>query len=630
MDFLRRAAKTWVAKLLLILLVASFGVWGISGSLFATQSSTVVSVGDETIGPNEFLLAYNQTIGNVSQRIGRRLTTEEARAFGLEEQVFSNLATSAALSQQAADLNLGLSEKRQADIIAEEQIFHDRVTGQFDEATFRLVLRQVGMTESQYLENNAKTAIRQQIADAISDGVQAPQTLLKALSEYRTEKRDIDYIVVKRDLLDAIEAPSETVLSAYFEDNKATYAAPEFRKVSFVRLQAEDIIDLDAVSEESIAQEYEARISTYSTPEQRTIDQLRFADKAAAEAALSKLEAGMSFDDLATEEGKTASDISIGTFTKETMPDPSLANAAFAIAQDGGTSGVVEGTFGNFILRAKDIVEASTRTLADVQDEIRQNLALIAAADTLLDVHDAYEDDRASGMTLKEAADKQGLAVTTIDMIDANGLDNDGVAVEDIPQAGQLIAQAFESDIGLETLPINIGNDGFVWFEVQDIFPARDRTLEEVRSKAVADWTEGQTATALVDKATELKSRLDGGETLQTIADELSLSVEKKIELTRTGADAVFSAATISTAFGGPEGLTAIAKDATGENEVLMKVVAVTIPEVNLEEDVALQVAQSVSAANAEEIMSQMIAKIQNQYGVVVNRGLAQQALAHN
>ena len=97
MDFLRRAAKTWVAKLLLILLVASFGVWGISGSLFATQSSTVVSVGDETIGPNEFLLAYNQTIGSVSQRIGRRLTTEEARAFGLEEQVFSNLATSAAL-----------------------------------------------------------------------------------------------------------------------------------------------------------------------------------------------------------------------------------------------------------------------------------------------------------------------------------------------------------------------------------------------------------------------------------------------------------------------------------------------------------------------------------------------------
>lgn len=58
--------------------------------------------------------------------------------------------------------------------------------------------------------------------------------------------------------------------------------------------------------------------------------------------------------------------------------------------------------------------------------------------------------------------------------------------------------------------------------------------------------------------------------------------------------------------------------------------VAVTIPEANLEEDTALQVAQAVSSSNADEIMSQMIAKIQNQYGVVVNRGLAQQALAHN
>lgn len=630
MDFLRRAAKTWVAKLLLILLVASFGVWGISGSLFATQSSTVVSVGDETIGPNEFLLAYNQTIGNVSQRIGRRLTTEEARAFGLEEQVYSNLVSSAALSQQASELNLGLSEKRQADIIAKEQIFHDRISGQFDQATFRLVLRQVGMTESQYLESNAKSAVRTQISEAVSDGIKPPQTLLKAMAQYRTEKRDIDYLLLTRALLDPIAAPSDTILSAYFEENKSTYAAPEYRKVGYVTLQPQDILDLDAVSPELIAQEYEARKSTYITEETRSIDQLTFASKDAADAGLAKLQAGTSFDDLLVQEGKTANDVAVGTFTKSAVPDQKLADAVFAVAKEGETSAVVEGTFGNVIMRVSKIEPAVIRTLAEVEGEVREQLALIAAADTLLDVHDAYEDDRAGGMTLKEAADKQGLKVVTIDMVDASGFDNDGVAVAGIPQARELISTAFESDIGLETLPINIGNSGFVWFEVQDIFPARDRTLAEVNDKTVADWTEAQTVTALTDKAVELKKRLDAGETLQALGDELAVTVEKKIELTRSNGDAVFGGTTIQTAFGGPEGLTAIAKDATGENEVLLKVVAVNVPDVNLDDDKSQETATTIGLSSSQEIMGQMIAKLQNQYGVSINRGLAQQALAQN
>ena len=35
LDSLRKAAGTWVAKLLLVLLVLSFAVWGISGSMMS-------------------------------------------------------------------------------------------------------------------------------------------------------------------------------------------------------------------------------------------------------------------------------------------------------------------------------------------------------------------------------------------------------------------------------------------------------------------------------------------------------------------------------------------------------------------------------------------------------------------
>lgn len=630
MDFLRRAAKTWVAKLLLILLVLSFGVWGISGSLLNSQSTTVVAVGDEIVGPNEFLLAYQQTVGPYSQQIGRRLSAEEARSFGIEEQVFSNLAANAALNQQAIELNLGLSKQRQAEILGEQEIFYDRVSGQFDQATFRRVLQNVGMTESQYLATSAKNATRTQIAEAVSDGIKAPKTLLNAIAEYRSETRDIDYITLNQSMLDPIGAPTDTVLATYFDENIAQYAAPEFRKIAYVRLLAADIMDLDAVSIESMQQEYEARKSNYVTEETRSIDQLTFQSKDLAEAALAKLANGLSFDALVIEEGKTASDVSLGTFSKATVPDQSLADAAFAVTTDGGTSPVVEGTFGQVIMRITDIKAGSTQSFDDVKDDIREQLALIAASETLFDVHDAYEDDRGSGMTLIEAATKQNLPIITIDKIDASGLDENGNPVEDIPQSRTIISQAFDADVGLETPPITIGGDGFVWFEVLDVIAARDRTLDEVKDQVVTNWTEAQTATALTDKAVELKKRLDAGEILLTLGDELGISVGKKIGVTRTSVDDDFGGPTLQAAFAGPDGLTAISKDASGSNEILMKIVAVAIPDVDLTSEVATQTADGIGQATSNEIMIQLIGRLQNEYGVSVNRSLASQILSQN
>jgi peptidyl-prolyl cis-trans isomerase D len=628
MDFLRRAAKTWVAKLLLILLVASFGVWGISGSILQNNSTTVVSVGDEKVGPEEFYLAYRQQVGAISQQFGRNLTTEEARAFGIEDQVFGSLATNAALDQQASELNLGVSEKRQGVILSQQPIFQDSLTGQFDQGTFRRVLQNIGMSESQYLTISAKEATRSQVTEAVSDGFKIPQTLLKALAEYRTEKRDIDYLVLTPAILDEMAAATDEQLKTYFDANIARYAAPEYRKISYLKLTSEDIIDLDGVSEEAIVQEYEARQSSYSTEESRAIDQLTFKDDVAADAALAKLNSGTSFDDLLVEEGKTASDVSIGTFTKNRMPDQSLADAAFSVPAEGGNTDVLKGTFGPVILRVSKIEPAVTRTLDDVKEDIRRQLALIAAADTLLDVHDAYEDDRASGLTLIEAADKQNLKVVTIDMIDRTGADDKGVAVEGIPQSREVITQAFESDINLETPPINIGSEGFVWFEVLDIIAARDRTLDEVKDRVSADWLAAETEAALVAKADELKKQLDDGKTLAAIADEHTINLEKKIDITRGAPDAVFNLATIEAAFAGPIGLTTVAPDASGANQVLMKVVAVNVPEDALSDQAITQNLENFNAVAGNEVVGQFVSRLQSEYGVTVNRELASHILA--
>ena len=62
---LRKASKTLFAKILLILLVASFGVWGVSASLFSNTSDTVVAVGDQTVSSSDFAFAYQRQVSDM-------------------------------------------------------------------------------------------------------------------------------------------------------------------------------------------------------------------------------------------------------------------------------------------------------------------------------------------------------------------------------------------------------------------------------------------------------------------------------------------------------------------------------------------------------------------------------------
>ncbi|MDP2121385.1 MAG: SurA N-terminal domain-containing protein [Hoeflea sp.] len=627
LDTLRRGAKSWVAKVLLLLLVASFGVWGISGSILNAGSTAVVTVGDTIVTPNEFRLAYDRQVAVVSRQIGQRLTTEQARAFGIENQVYAQLVAGAALDEQARMMNLGLSDDRLAALIAEDPAFHD-FNGRFDRNNFRRVLGSVGMSEEDYLRSRGQVAVRTQIVEAVADGFDAPEALIAALARYQEETRDVDYLLLTRAGIDPVVAPTDSELAGWFEENKATYTAPEYRKITYVKLQTEDIAAPEAISEEAARADYEARKDRYTTPETRTVDQLVFTDRAAADAAAQAIAGGKSFDELVTESGRSPADIRIGSFSQAGMADRTLADAAFAVSEPGGTTPVIDGQFGPVILRVAEITPESSRSFEDVEAEIRQELALNQAAQVLLDVHDAYEDARAGGMTLIEAATQQKLSPKTVEAVDRSGRAPDGTVLSDLPESQQLLRDAFEAEPGIETPPINMSTEGFLWFEVIEVTPARDRTLDEVRDRVAADWTEMKTLEALGAKATELKERLEKGAELATIAEELSVAVETKYSLSRGGADAVFGEAAVASAFSGPSGIAAVANDASGENTILLKVTKVSSAASVTADQVSPEQRAQVSQQIADDILDQMVARLQAEYGVSVNRTLAERALA--
>jgi peptidyl-prolyl cis-trans isomerase D len=627
LDTLRTAAGTWVAKLLLFMLVISFAIWGISGRMIGGfGSSHVITAGGTTVSLKDYRLAYDRQMQVMSQQLGARLTREQAKAFGIDNQVLSQLVAGAVLDEQARKLGLGVSKDRLAQLAREDPAFKGP-GGAFDRQQFEQVLRQVGMTAEDYLRNRQQVAIRQQIVEAISDGLNAPDAFLEAVALYRGEDRTIDYLVLPRSLVEPIEEPGESVLKTWFDERKATYAAPEYRKIAYIKLDPEALADPSAISDEQVKKDYDEHIARYTTPETRKVEQLVFASPDAAKTAYDSTRTGATFEDLVKAAGKTMADVQLGTFAKAQVPDPAIAEALFKLAAN-EVSPPVTGSFGTVLLRATEITPQVVKPLTEVSDEIRKQLAVSEATRILLDAHDSYEDARAGGATLAEAAAKLNLKVVTVDAIDRQALRPDGKIVDDLPESSELLKQAFETEVGIENPAINIGSTGYVFYEVQGVTPAHDRTLAEMHAKVVADWKSAEAEKRLDAKASELAKQVKDGAALDTVAADLKLEKQTKRGVKREADDADFGKEGVAAMFAQAEGGSGVVPSPGSDGRIIFKVAEVFEPAGAGPDAVPEDARKSFASGLSDDLLDQLVARLQTEYDVTIDQSAIQQALA--
>lgn len=626
LDSMRDAAKSWVAKLLLSLLVLSFAAWGITDAFQGEMEvDSAISAGGSKVSASDYRFAYEQQLMRLSQQFRQRLNREQAQQLGVDQQVLAQLAAGVVLDEQARNMQLGLSKDGIARLTGEDPSFQD-ASGNFSRAQFDAVLRQSNIRPQDYLDNRAKVARRQQIVEASTDGLKMPATMLKALALYQGESRSADYITIPAEKADAVPAPSEEALKTYFEEHKDEYKAPEYRKITYVKLEPSDIADPTAVTQDEIKEYYEKNKGRFSTTETRTIEQLNFADEAAAKAAHEKIAAGTSFLDIGKEQGKSENDLVLGTLEKTALPDSAIADAAFALSE-GGVSDVVKGAFGPVILRVTAINPANVKELADVEKEIRDTVATNIAISSINGIHDSYEQQRSEGASMADVAKGLSLKAVTIEAVDDEGNDPAGKALE-LPNSEALLAAAFQADQGFDNDALTLGNSGYLWYQVDGTTPARDRTLDEVKDKVIAAWKGEEAIKRLNNRMAELKKRLDGGETLDAIAQAAGVEKQTKRGITRNTNDADFGSAATAQVFRGPLNHTGTAGAVSNDGQLLFKVIEVTEPTAAGPEAITEQQKTYLASTLTDDVLEQLVGELQKQYPVKINQTAINNALA--
>ena len=145
LETLRSGASTWVAKLLLGLVAVSFIWWGADSRSGRSGVSSLATVGSTTISQADFQRAYENEINAMSQRAKRRITSEEARASGIDRRVMSRLVGTAALDNQVNELGLALSDATIVQSLQNDPNFKG-LDGKFD----RKIAPRIDATLQQY------------------------------------------------------------------------------------------------------------------------------------------------------------------------------------------------------------------------------------------------------------------------------------------------------------------------------------------------------------------------------------------------------------------------------------------------------------------------------------------------
>jgi peptidyl-prolyl cis-trans isomerase D len=627
LESMRNAAKGVVGRAIMTvvmgLIIVSFVIWGVGDMLRGFTASTVASVGGAKISDQEFHYAYQRTLQQYQRRLRQPFTNEQARAIGLDQQVLQRLVSETAIDEKARKLGLDISDDALRSLITSNPAFQDK-SGAFDPQRFSSVLRDNDLNERAYVSDLRKTALRQFVVAALTTGLAAPKAETKAEADYEGQTRSVDYFVLPASAAGEIPTPSEETLKSFYNDRKASYGAPEYRSMDVVDLEPmtlanpADVSDADA---EAAYAKVPGKDTRFGSPEKRGLEQILFPNQAEAEAAEAKIKAGASFDDILKERNIKPADADLGATTKDDMIDKAEADAVFALLQ-GGVSGVLSSQFGPVIVRVKSVTPATIKPYAEVAEEIKRMVSASREGDKIQAIHDKIEDARVSGKSLAEAAKDAGLNVQAVAAVDAQGNDPAGKPVN-LPDKADLLRSAFASDVGLDEAPLATRDNGYVWFAVTKVEPSHDRSFEEAKGEAEAQWRSDEIDKALSAKADDLVKQIRAGASLAEAAKGAGAEAKSAVDVHRDEKSSL-PESVVAAIFREPADGSGSAASPGGRT--VFKITADRTPAVDAIDPRVKAMAQQLDDAARGSLLDQYIAALRRSLGVAVHENVLQSA----
>ena len=376
----------------------------------------------------------------------------------------------------------------------------------------------------------------------------------EARRAFTNERRTIEALFLSPSLAGDVPEPTTEELSAFIAENERFFQRPELRRFTLVRVAPDLVLRDVEVPEEDLRQLYEVRLENgeLAEPATRSLRHWAAPDQATAEAAAARLNEGAAPQEVAAE-FELGEPVDLDEVQGYEVPDSAIADAAFELAA--GEAAAVEARLGWRVVYVDTASDPVAPSFEAARDTLFEELAADRAEELVLDQLAVFEEQRAAGLTLSEAAAEAGIPVERFDFVAQSGVTEEGAAVQGLADNPEILSAVFELPEGFDSDLTPYGDGGYFAVRVDVIDPARLPGVEEVREEAEAFWRFRQVDDRLHEQLEAAMARVQAGESLNAIAEELGAGARVEVAtLLRTETAGPFSEQMVQQAFSMAEG----------------------------------------------------------------------------
>jgi len=266
----RNFSKSWMAKILLVIIIIPFVFWGMGGSFRSGGKNTVAKINNHNISTKDFM-EYVNTL-NLNPEIIRENINNS-----IIEQLLSGLISKNVLSLVSRDLDINLSDKALSQIIKNNKEFLDK-NNQFSRTKYEKFLISNNYDPAFYEKNLKNEETNKLLLSYISGGTFSPKFLVKKtfshqnkklfirainLNSIYKKKKDFSEEIIKKYADNNIEQLKEDFMSfRYATINPLSLVnSDEFNEAFFKKIDEIDSAIINGITFEEITKNYNLKVN---------------------------------------------------------------------------------------------------------------------------------------------------------------------------------------------------------------------------------------------------------------------------------------------------------------------------------------------------------------------------------
>jgi peptidyl-prolyl cis-trans isomerase D len=485
---LKDQSGRWYIKILFVLLVVSFGMWGVADILLNyINMRPVATVDGHNITQEEFAARYQLMVGKAQEIAKGQLTSDQIREMGIPQKILDSLIEQSLIAAELKKCGLVVTDDTIRRRIQSIPAFLNE-QGAFDKRAFDYLLHTNHITEGQFIADIRLQLQQLQLFGALFGGLQLPKSYIDLLFQGFFEQRVFAVVTVPFGKMVVKETPKGSDLEKFYKEHQADFTLPEMRKITMLEIDPKLLKERVVVSQDKLQEEYERRKTEFEIAEKREVKQVNFKDEETAKKAIESMKKGRPVPAVARDFAAEFKDL--GLVTKQQVPD--IAADRLFESELGQVTGPISTPFGWQVYVVSKIEPSFTKSFLEIRPQLESDLRTQLANDQIYELKNKVEDALAGGATLAEIAKENNFKVQTIDAVSKAGKDLNEKSV--LPEVGkaEILEQIFSLPENADSPMIDIKEGISYVVHVDAIKSAHVPPFEEIKNMVSKAWVDNK------------------------------------------------------------------------------------------------------------------------------------------